>query len=131
MRKKVTARRPELLEALIDGDSVRVDRMLSEGTDPNVRDSAGWTALHFAAERQDAALIERLLATGAEVDVADEFGNTPLWRAVFTYRNGSAEPIRALLAAGADRHRPNTNSVSPMTLAETIANYDARAILRD
>jgi ankyrin repeat protein len=128
MGRKVKSRRPELLDAVIEGDRERFDRLLAEGFAVNARDTAGWTALHFAAQRQDVSQIERLLAAGADVDATDGYGNTPLFRAVFCYR-GDGSAIAALKAAGADENKLNTSGVSPRSLADSIANYDVASVL--
>ena len=128
MGRKVKSRRPDILDAVLDGDHAKLERLLTEGSDVNARDTAGWTALHFAAQRQDAAQIRRLLAAGADVEATDDFGNTPLWRAVFCYR-GDASAISALRAGGADQHRLNKSGVSPRILADTIANHNVASVL--
>ena len=61
----------------------------------------GWTALHFAADRQDARgtqTVELLLEAGARTDVANEAGETPLHLAV---DSGNAASVLALLSRGA------------------------------
>lgn len=58
----------------------------------------GNTPLHDAALRRDLAAVRRLLAAGAAVDARNADGATPLHLAT-----GSAEVVRALLAAGAAR----------------------------
>jgi ankyrin repeat protein len=124
--KLVNSPRPDLLQAVIEGDLNRLQRLLAAGADPNIADNAGWTALHFAAQRQDVSQVRALLDAGAEVDPADAHGDTPLFRAVFTYR-GSASTIEALKAAGADLHRRNVEGVSPRSLAQSLADGEGRA----
>ena len=128
MARGVKRPRPALLDAVIDGDAKMLERLLAQGADVNVQDSAGWSALHFAAQRQDADQIRRLLAAGADVEATDAYGNTPLFRAVYCYE-GDAEPIRTLKAAGADESHLNGSGVSPRSLAESIANYDVATVL--
>jgi ankyrin repeat protein len=124
--KIVNPQRPDLLQAVIEGDLNRLQRLLAGGADPNVADDAGWTALHFAAQRQDADQVRALLAAGAAVDAADAHGDTPLFRAVFTYR-GSASTIEALKAAGADLYKRNVEGISPRSLAQSFADGEGRA----
>lgn len=51
----------------------------------------------------------------------DIFGNTPLWRAVMSFKDDPTI-ISELLQSGADPSKVNTSGVSPWTLAETIGN---------
>lgn len=128
MGRKVKSKRPELLDAVIDGEEKRIAFLLASGADPNVADTAGWTALHFAAQRQDVEQIQMLLQAGAHVDPADDNGNTPLFRAVFSFR-GNPGALQALKAAGADVDRLNKHGASPRSLAESIANYNVKDVL--
>jgi ankyrin repeat protein len=128
MAGNVGRERPVLLEAVIDGDQQKLERLLAEGSDVNAHDTAGWTALHLAAQRQDASQIRHLVEAGANVEATDKYGNTPLFRAVFCYR-GEASAIAALKAAGADENKLNKSGVSPRSLAESIANYDVASVL--
>ena len=69
-----------------------------------------------------------LLKAGAEIDACDGYGNTPLFRAVFNYRE-DGETIRALVAGGANPDRSNKSGISPRSLAKTIANYNVETVL--
>ncbi|MGW1803039.1 ankyrin repeat domain-containing protein [Streptomyces sp. NPDC001984] len=102
---------------------------LAAGGDPNATDSAGWRPLHFAAQAQSAQAAAVLQMGGAVVDVADNQGNTPLWRAVFSYR-GDPGVLFVPLDGGADPDLANAHGVSPRQLAERITNYDVAAHLR-
>lgn len=124
----VKNKRPPLLEAVIDRDIGRVQALVAEGADVNARDAGGWSGLHFAAQNNDVAAIKLLLGAGADVNAQDSHGNTPLFRAVFAFR-GAPESICELKAAGGDETRNNNHGVSPRSLAESIANYDARGAL--
>ncbi len=119
------AGRNELINAVIRRDARAVQRHLIHASDPNVVDRQGWSALHFAAQNNDAQIAAILLKGGASQSVRDAYGNTALFRAVFSYR-GEAECISVLLASGADPDQMNNHGVSPRSLAQTIANYDAR-----
>lgn len=66
-----------------------------------------------------------LLEAGARVDSVDNYGNTPLWRAVFG-SCGRGDMIQLLLAAGANPHAKNLSGVSPFDLASSIGNYDVK-----
>ena len=99
----------ELVRAVKEGAAAKVNELLSEGVDPNLRDEregyTNVTPLMYAAEKGDVAMIEALLNGGADVKVKDRFvmpseggGETALFYAV---RSGNVEAIRALVRAGA------------------------------
>ncbi|WP_245812162.1 ankyrin repeat domain-containing protein [Actinophytocola xinjiangensis] len=69
--------------------------------------------LHDAADYGNAEAVAALAATAPDVDELAE-GRTPLWRAVFA---GKPDNARALVAAGADPHRPMMSGWSPARLA--------------
>ncbi|MEO0588049.1 MAG: ankyrin repeat domain-containing protein [Planctomycetota bacterium] len=100
-----------------------IRRLVAEGYDVNVRDSQGFTPLHFAVQSHDADAAATLIELGAEIDPQDAFGNSPLWRACMESR-GRGELIQLLLRAGADPDLPNRNGKSPRDVASVIANYD-------
>ena len=60
-----------------DGLAV-VEYLLAEGADPYLTDNRGRSALHIAAERGHATIVERLVNEGAIADAKDRYGNTPL-----------------------------------------------------
>ena len=96
----------------------------------DVADLGGWTALHFAAQNNDAEVCELLLDAGAFVDPVDSNGNTPLWRAVFSCRE-DGDCIRVFRTYDANPHLENLSGISPVKLARTIGNYDVARFFSD
>jgi ankyrin repeat protein len=105
--------------AAANGDVVEVARLLARGADPGEPDAAEFTPLHFAAQEQHPEVVALLLEAGADVQARDRWGNTPLWRAVFT-AHGDASTSSTLLAAGADPDAANNTGISPRRLAERM-----------
>ena len=64
----------------------------------NARDRLGRTPLHYACERNDAALAKRFIDAGARIDLADKYGFTPLHLADSCTR-GKPVVVELLLAA--------------------------------
>ena len=123
-------RRTELHYAANAGDVAAVRSLLAAGSDPDARDSQGWSPLHFAAQAASGPVVQALIDAGASIGVRDSHGNTALFRAVFSYR-GDGTAILALLAARADPHVRNESGVSPYSLAHTIANTDVARYFPD
>jgi len=117
--------RTAIINAAIDANEEIVKALIAAGADLNAQDRNGYTALHFAGQRYRPEIAGLLLKHGAEVDRRDAYGNTPLWRAVFESK-GRGDLIRLLLEHGADRNLANDSGVSPVQLADTIANYDTK-----
>lgn len=52
--------------------------LLKHGASPNLADAQGWTAVHQAASRGNARMMEAVLAAGGDPALRDNEGNTPL-----------------------------------------------------
>jgi uncharacterized protein len=72
-----------LLEAVIAGDTLRVDSCLQAGANPNAQDLNGLPALLLAARGGHQQILANLLKHGADSEAsrADTFGNTALMEA--------------------------------------------------
>ena len=65
----------------------------------NATEADGFTALHWAAQRNDLALVDLLLGAGANARASTRYNITPLYLAAV---NGNAAIMERLLKAGAD-----------------------------
>lgn len=63
------------------GDLERVKSLLSKSADPNQRDSAGYTALHYAARNSHKEVCQMLICCGADINAQTKGGVTALCRA--------------------------------------------------
>ena len=91
----------------------------------NVKDKKGWYPLHYVSQNYSLEMAKLLMDMGANIEVEDDFGNTPLWRAVFASQ-GKGEMIELLLSYGARADKVNASGISPLKLANTIANYNIK-----
>ena len=107
-----------------------VAKLLASGLNANSQDDNGWSPLHFAAQAECGECIASLLQSGATPALQDSFGNTALHRAVFSSK-GNGSIISLLRQAGADARIENKHGVSPLSLAQTIGNYDVVQFFSD
>lgn len=76
--------------------------LITAGANINARDPKGMTPLNHAANHNSLETAKFLINAGAMLDVEDIWGHTALSRAAGETREGGAELLGALLAAGAD-----------------------------
>lgn len=87
-----------LIQAVKRGDVPAAQQLIRQKVDVNLRQPDGATALHWAADAEDAKMASLLLAAGAKADVANDYGVTPLLVAV---AGRASDVVEVLLAAGA------------------------------
>jgi hypothetical protein len=107
---RVAASDEELWRAIeLDDEKAALALVRGGGVDVTVRNAAGDTPLHRAAEKAMRALAESLLARGADVNARAKNGETPLHLSAL-----DADPAVAelLLAAGADPQARNADGES-------------------
>jgi len=97
--------------------------LIEQGCDLNIGDDDGLTPLHAAALGNNREAAVALLSSGAQPDIEDRYGNTPLFRAVYSY-DGDLSVISLLLQNGADPLHKNKAGVSPYEFAEKKEDVD-------
>jgi hypothetical protein len=93
---------PQLIRAVEKGDIVAVRSLLARGTDVQVRDTRGRTALMYAAANGDTVTVQALLVNGADVNARDVLGWTALMLAA---GSGDTATVQALLT-----HKAHVNA---------------------
>ena len=94
--------RPEspVADAAMRGDLDAVQKLLERGSDVNLAQGDGMTALHWAGETGAAAMARMLIYAGANVDALTRLGDfTPLLLAA---QAGNSPVVKVLIQAGAD-----------------------------
>ncbi|KAM8972368.1 ankyrin repeat domain-containing protein 39 [Pelodytes ibericus] len=92
--------------AALDGDLHRVRRFIEKGTDPNLADRFGYTALHYSSRHGNLSVCRLLLDSGAGSNVQTHGGSTPLHRAAYC---GHLLVVELLLEHGADPARTDSD----------------------
>jgi ankyrin repeat protein len=111
------------LDAIVASDHKEVQRLLSEGADPNARDSEhDQAAIILAASFGDREIVEVLIGAGAEVEAPDDSGRTALF-----FTEVGSEIFSTLISVGANinarDHEGNTilmNAVSKASSATDV-----------
>ncbi|XP_076846344.1 ankyrin repeat domain-containing protein 39 [Brachyhypopomus gauderio] len=97
--------------AALDADLERVQLLLKRGTDPNIRDQTGYTALHYASRAGHLPVCELLLTHGACPNTQTHGGATPLHRAAYCGRRAVTQ---LLVNRGADPSLTDDDGSTPL-----------------
>lgn len=124
-------KRTLLTNAVLSEQKEITEFLIDKGANIDAQDYAGFTALHYAAQDHLMDIARVLLENKAKVDIQDKYGNTPLSRAISRPDRKIGEMIKLLLSFGADRNRKNNYGVSPLSLSQTIGNYDVAQFFDD
>lgn len=124
-RVDAAARMVPLIEAVKNADTVAARRLILQKANVNVTEPDGTTALHWAADHGDAAMVDMLIKAGATVKVANRYGATPLGLAA---AKGHAQVLERLLKAGENANAVVTGEPVLMMAARS-GSADAVKIL--
>ena len=107
----------DLFEPCERGDVAQVREQLEAGADPNMKDSGGNTALHYASYHSHVKCAKLLLKYKASIDLQNKYGNTAL---VWASRDARVECTELLLKHKAD---PNIQNVVGRTALHEASRY--------
>lgn len=102
-------------EAAFMGDAKAIQQHIAAGSDLNVKDDYGSTALNIATTFGRTEIAKMLIEGGADLSVKSADGSTVLHTASFL---GRTEIVKALLAAGADTEALNSYGSTPLAALE-------------
>ncbi|XP_028313569.1 ankyrin repeat domain-containing protein 39 [Gouania willdenowi] len=114
--------------AAMDGSLERLRVLILKGTDPNLRDSAGYTALHYASRSGHLAICSFLLENGACASPQTPGGATPLHRAAYC---GHLDVVKLLLKRRADPTLCDDDGASPLHKAAERGHGEVCQLLLD
>ena len=104
-KRKVEVNALSLIKSANNGDTETVILLLRAGISPTVKDTQGWTALHWAAMRGYTATAQALIEAHADVNAKDGAGQTPLMEAAAYCRD---ESVSLLIRSGANLRDPSS-----------------------
>lgn len=114
-----------LMMAAQQGQSSILDRLLTEGGDPNLLCRQGRNALHYAALSGDPESINVLINAGAKIQHKDSKGNDPL---SFAVQSGAVAAVQMLVKAGA-RLESKINGKTYLIMAAEQNNLEMVKVL--
>jgi ankyrin repeat protein len=115
-----------LIDAVKAQDPAAVRGLLANRADVHAAEADGFTALHWAAQRNSPEIVDLLLASGANPRTANRYNVTPLHMAAV---NGSAPVLERLLDAGADPNETALEGQTPLMTAALSGGADAVRLL--
>lgn len=116
-----------LREAALEGNTDRVEQLISGNTDVNTTLQDGRTALMLAAFNGHVPVMDMLLNAGAEVDLKDEQGRTAL---MYASTGPFPDAARLLLENGADPDIVDAEEqYSSLMFAAAEGHFDVTRVL--
>lgn len=107
-------------DAVVSGDIDLITSLIVDGTNVNIRDNDGLTALLLATTLGSFDVVKYLLDNGADVNVQNHNGETPLMLATW---GGTLEKIKCLLDYGADVTVHNKKGATALVMAQERENF--------
>ena len=96
----------EWFNATRKGDLNKIEKLLLQGADIDLKNAMGWTALNYAALKGHTEIVQLLLSKGASVDLQNNDGNTAL---IYAAYKGHTDIVHLLLNNGASVDLKNSN----------------------
>ena len=125
----------KLIDLLMDAIRARnlsaIGHIIDAGIDLNALNSAGYTALHWAARNGHTDVVKLLVNKGAKLDILNKDGNTALHLAA---RNGRIDVVKLLVdqvGAGLDLNALNSAGETALHLAVRNGRTDVVKLLVD
>ena len=119
---------PKIIRMAEKGNSQAVINILREGSDVNVKDKWGDTALTKAANEGHVDIVKILIDEGADVNAKTNWGHTALTRAAW---QGHIDVVKILIEKGADVNAITDKKDTALTIAAYRGHVDIVKTLID
>lgn len=118
-----------LVQAIVDGDAEKVDKLINEGIDLNSISEFGDSALMIAAKNSSIGniiIVDELIKKGVNLNSKNFYGDTPL---IFASKNENLTVLYMLIEAGADvNEKNNLGKTALMYVSNWVTMEDVNAI---
>jgi uncharacterized protein len=96
--------------------------LIERNIDINLKDERGATALHYCAQYNRLEISKIILSNKGRLDIEDNYGNQPLWTAVFNVKKdlSGLDLVELYLQYGADKNHKNNAGRSPLDFANQV-----------
>ena len=115
--------RSALHAACISNATDAAELLIEKGIDVNLKDKiSGATALHYCAVYNFFEIANMILKNKGKLNIADNYGNQPLWTAIFNVKGKDERlPLVELyLMYGANKNHKNNAGKSPLDFANQV-----------
>jgi ankyrin repeat protein len=103
--------------------------LIKRGIDLDHRDKDGKTPLHYCANYLNIIIAKYIIDNGGDLNICDNFGNNPMWVAVFNSR-GNYEMVKLFMNHNANYNNKNNANKSPLDFAIQIEDEELVQILQ-
>jgi len=117
-----------LHEAIVSQNSLIAEELIYRKINVNQGDKNLQTPLHYCAMHDNADIARLILLHGGHLNLSDNFGNQPLWIAVFNAK-GRYNIVNVFMQYNPDIHHKNNNNKSPLDFAKQINDQTLVSIL--
>lgn len=115
--------RSALQAACISNSIQAAELLIDKGINVNLRDlNTGATALHYCGLYNCYVIAEHVIGRNGKLDIIDNYGNQPLWTAVFNVK-GKLERLQLVelfLKNRANKNHKNNAGRSPLDFANQV-----------
>lgn len=119
----------KIINAIIEDDFEWFAELINQkGAD--VIDKNGFTPLMYCIQNEKKEMIDFLLDKDIDINKVNNIGNTALFYAVFKSKNKTGI-IEKLLKKGADMNISNNTGISPLSLANSMANEKVKDFMNN
>lgn len=113
----------DLFSAIENGDLAKVQRLIKDGADVNVRTQRGWTPLHRAVVSNKLEIVKVLVQANADVNAQAHDGRTPLHMCLLA-ASGNLDLITYLVESGADPTVQDQYGMLPLHRAVVASDHN-------